>query len=89
MAHHCGSGRRCSPELVEFFDAPSYIYKPFGQSQQRSMTVLVRTTGNPTNTVSAVRDVVRQMDPGIALQGISTLEEEIADSIAIVRLWAF
>ena len=89
MAHHCGSGRRCSPELVEFFDAPSYIYKPFGQSPQRSMTVLVRTTGNPTNPVSAVRDVVRQMDPGIALQGISTLEEEIADSIAIVRLWAF
>ena len=51
------------------------------------MTVLVRTTGNPTNPVSAVRDVVRQMDPGIAVQGISTLEEEIADSIAIVRLW--
>jgi len=26
------------------------------------------------------------MDPGIALRGINTLEEEIADSIAIVRI---
>ncbi len=50
------------------------------------MTVLLRTTANPTNSISAVRDVVRQMDPGIALQGINTLEEEIADSIAIVRI---
>ena len=62
------------------------IYQPFGQSPQRSITVLVRTTANPTNSVSAVRDVVRQMDPGIALRGINTLEEEIADSIAIIRI---
>src|SRR6266478_655764 len=62
------------------------IYRPFGQSPERSMTVLVRTTANPTTYVSAVRDVVRQMDPGIALRGINTLEEEIADSIAIVRI---
>ncbi|PYU59318.1 MAG: hypothetical protein DMG56_18645 [Acidobacteria bacterium] len=62
------------------------IYQPFGQSPQRSITVLVRTTANPTNSVSAVRDVVRQMDPGIAPRGINTLEEEIADSIAIIRI---
>jgi len=33
-----------------------------------------------------VRDVVRKIDPGIALRGINTLEEEVADSIAIVRI---
>ena len=62
------------------------IYKPFAQAPQRSMTMLVRTASDPTGHVSAVRDVARQEDPGIALQGINTLEEEIADSIAIVRI---
>jgi len=62
------------------------IYKPFAQSPQRSMTLLARTASNPISYVSAVRNVVRQMDPGIALEGINTLEEEIADSIAIVRI---
>ncbi len=62
------------------------IYKPFVQSPQRSMTLLLRTTSNPTSYASGVRDIVRQMDPGIALRGVNTLEEEIADSIAIVRI---
>jgi predicted permease len=62
------------------------IYKPFAQSPQRSMTLLLRTTSNPTSYASAVRDVVRQIDSGIAVRGINTLEEEIADSIAIVRI---
>jgi len=37
-------------------------------------------------SVAAVRDVARREDPGIALRGVNTLEEEIADSIAIVRI---
>jgi predicted permease len=62
------------------------IYRPFAQTPQSSMTLLIRTTSNPTSYVSALRDVVRQSDPTIALRGINTLEEEIADSIAIVRI---
>lgn len=62
------------------------IYKPFAQSPQGSMTLLPRTASNPTGYVSAVRNVVRKIDPGIALPGINTLEEEVADSIAIVRI---
>jgi len=62
------------------------IYKPFSQAPQRSMTLLLRTATNPSNYVSAVRDVVRQTDPAIALRGVNTLDEEIADSIAIVRI---
>jgi len=50
------------------------------------LTLLLRTTSNPTGYVTAVRDVVRKIDPGIALRGINTLEEEVADSIAIVRI---
>jgi putative ABC transport system permease protein len=62
------------------------IYRPFAQSPQRSMTMLVRTASDPMGLVAAVREVARQADPGIALRGINTLEEEIADSIAIVRI---
>jgi putative ABC transport system permease protein len=62
------------------------IYKPFAQSAQRSMTLLMRTQTNPASYVSAIREVGRQIDPGIALRGIATLEEEVTDSIAIVRI---
>ena len=62
------------------------IYRPLAQAPQSSMTLLIRTASSPTSYISAVRDVVRQSDPAIALRGINTLEEEIADSIAIVRI---
>jgi putative ABC transport system permease protein len=62
------------------------IYKPFAQSPQRSMTLLMRAAANPTSYVSGMREVTGRIDPGIALRGVATLEEEVADSIAIVRI---
>jgi putative ABC transport system permease protein len=62
------------------------IYKPFAQSPQRSMTLLMRAAVNPTSYVSGMREVTGRIDPGIALRGVATLEEEVADSIAIVRI---
>lgn len=62
------------------------IYRPFVQSPRCSMTLLLRTSSNPTNYVSAVRDIARQLDPRVTMTGVNTLEEEIAESIAIVRI---
>ena len=62
------------------------IYKPLAQSAQRSMTLLLRTGTDPTAYVSGIREVTRRIDPGIALRGVATLEEEVSDSIAIVRI---
>jgi len=62
------------------------IYQPFGQSPQRSMTMLVRTTTLPASYVAGLRQISRQLDAGAVLQEINTLEQEIADSIAIVRI---
>jgi putative ABC transport system permease protein len=62
------------------------IYKPFAQSAQRPMTLLLRTAADPTTYVSGIRKVVSRIDPGIALRGVATLEEEVTDSIAIVRI---
>jgi predicted permease len=62
------------------------IYKPLAQSAQRSMTLLLRTGTDPTAYVSGIREVTRRIDPGIALREVATLEEEVSDSIAIVRI---
>jgi len=62
------------------------IYEPFFQSPQRSIVFLMRVSSNPEGYVSGVRDVVRGIDDQIALTGVGTLEKEITDSIAIIRI---
>jgi predicted permease len=62
------------------------IYKPFLQSPEWSMTFLLRAESNPTSYVAPMREVIRQADPGIAMRGVNTLEEEVVESIAIVRI---
>lgn len=62
------------------------IYEPFFQSPQGSMTVLLRTVSNPMSYVSSVRAIAQQNDPQVALREIHPLEQEISDSIAIVRI---
>ena len=62
------------------------IYEPFFQTPQRSMVFLMRVASNPAGYVSGVRDVVRGIDDRIALTGVGTLETEITDSIAIIRI---
>jgi len=62
------------------------IYEPIFQAHQRSMVFLMRVASNPEGYASAVRDVVRGIDDQIALTGVGTLEKEITDSIAIIRI---
>jgi putative ABC transport system permease protein len=62
------------------------IYEPFFQAPQRSMVFLMRVASHPEGYASGVRDVVRGIDDQIALTGIGTLEREITDSIAIIRI---
>jgi len=64
----------------------SVIYRPFAQAPQRSMSMLLRTTGEPKTYASGLREVTKQIDAGVPLKEINTLEDEIADSIAIVRI---
>jgi putative ABC transport system permease protein len=62
------------------------IYQPFFQAPQRSMVFLMRVDSNPTGYAAGLRDVLRGIDDQIALTGIGTLEREITDSIAIIRI---
>jgi putative ABC transport system permease protein len=62
------------------------IYEPFFQAPRRSMVFLMRVASNPAAYVSGVRDIVRGIDDQIAMTGVGTLEREITDSIAIIRI---
>jgi putative ABC transport system permease protein len=56
-------------------------YQPHTQDP-RSMTVLVRTAGEPSQLVSALRAAVRKLDPDLALAQVAPLDVLIDDQIA-------
>jgi predicted permease len=62
------------------------IYESFLQAPRNSMVLLLRAESNPSLYTAGVRDIVRGIDAQIALTDASTLETEISDSIAIVRI---
>jgi putative ABC transport system permease protein len=62
------------------------IYLPFAQNPKNSMVFLLRASSDPTSYAPSVREIVGQIDPRIAITEVNTLENEITDSIAIVRI---
>lgn len=62
------------------------IYEPFFQAPRRSMVFLMRVQFNPASYVSGVRKIVRGIDDQVAINGVGTVEREITDSIAIIRI---
>jgi putative ABC transport system permease protein len=59
-------------------------YQPYTQDP-RSMTVLVRTNGEPSQLVSALRAAVRGLDPELALAQVAPLDALIDQQIAARR----
>jgi predicted permease len=55
---------------------------------QRSMTLAVKTDGEPESLVPALRTVVRGIDPSLPLYGIMTMEERVRSSLAHSRFLA-
>ena len=64
---------------------PTY-YVPSPQAPLQDMTVLVRTTSDPTSIVPALRQVVLSIDPNQPISSVNTLEQVVSDSIARPRL---
>ena len=67
-------------------DPRAAIYFAASQSPQRTMTLLVHSTGEPTSVVAAIRDTVRQLDPTLPLQQVRPLRDWSAESVASTRL---
>ena len=58
----------------------SVIYRPFLQEPWTKLNLVVRTTGDPQNIVSAVRGEVQAIDPDLALYSAATMEQLISDT---------
>jgi putative ABC transport system permease protein len=67
------------------------LYVPFAQDPHWAMDVVLRTapspgSNNPLQLARPVADAVRAVDPNLPVANLTTLEREIADSVARPRL---
>lgn len=62
------------------------IYEPMLQAPQRGLALLCRTESNPAGYISSLRTIIRQIDASVAVKGGRTFDQEVNDSIAIIRV---
>ena len=63
-----------------------FIFLPNSQRPNLSCGLVVRTTGDPLRMIAAVREAIRNVDPGQGVMETSTMEQRITDSVARPRL---
>lgn len=71
-------------------DAPPTAYTSFtaGTPKARPMTVAIRTAGEPSALVAAVREAVRSADPQLPMMKIRTQTAQINDAMLQERMFA-
>ena len=65
------------------------VYVPLVQVPSRTMTVAIRTTGDPAAMAGAARGVIREMDPDLALYRVETMEQALRKSLAQRSLYSW
>jgi predicted permease len=68
--------------------APPTVFVPYGQTRVPTATFVVRTAGDPLGMVDALRNAVRDVDPGLPLTGVATQVERIEGRFSQERLLA-
>jgi putative ABC transport system permease protein len=58
------------------------IFRPYLQSSERRLILLIRATGEPTQLAPVVRNEIRAIDKTVLINGISTLESLMARNVA-------
>jgi putative ABC transport system permease protein len=58
------------------------MYQPFAQESTPFGFIVVRTTGEPAAIVQSARQVVRSIDPSLALYDVATMEQRLERSVA-------
>jgi putative ABC transport system permease protein len=58
------------------------IFRPYLQSSGRRLILLIRTTGEPTQLASVVRNEIRAIDKTVLVNGFSTFESLLARNVA-------
>ena len=69
-------------------DVPPTMYVPFAQNPQAGMTFEVRTAGEPMSVLGAIREAVRQVDPNLPMQDVSTQMEQFEKRFVQEKLFA-
>jgi putative ABC transport system permease protein len=68
-------------------DAPhADLYFPQEHAPGTSTTLFIRTAGNPTAIVPALRTALRAVEPGIVLRGIQPMDDIARESMQVTRL---
>jgi predicted permease len=68
-------------------EAQPQMYAPFDQWPMSYLSVVVRTTGEPTALAAAARRIVRELDPTLPVARLTTLEQSVAESVARPRFY--
>ena len=65
-------------------------YLPWQQMlrQMRYSTIEVRTKGDPSNYVAAIREAVREVDSNLPVSGVRTQIEQASETLSMERLFA-
>ncbi len=62
------------------------MYLPYAQLPMRFMNLLVRTSGSPEDLAPTIRSAVRDIDPGLAVANVTTMDAVLADTVAEPRV---
>lgn len=66
-------------------DAPIEVYRPASQAYWPFVGVMARTTSEPAELASSVRRAVWSVDKNLPINGVQTMDELAADTIALRR----
>jgi predicted permease len=67
---------------------PPVFYVPLAQNYESGVAIYIRTAGDPMSLLPAVRQIVREIDPGLVVVRPRTLVDEFAGSLGNQRLMA-
>jgi putative ABC transport system permease protein len=65
--------------------APIGAYAPLAQARSTRLALVMRTATNPVDMAPAVRAVIQEIDPELAVFGLEPLEETLANTLAQQR----
>ena len=63
------------------------VYLPMEQEPQRSAVFVIRVRGNPKSLIPVLRDLVQQVDRGVPMHDIKTLEQRLSETLAGPRFY--
>ncbi len=80
VANVRGAGLQRAPQ--------SEVYMPFRRSASRTMSLVVRTTLDPTGLTDTLRGEIRAMDPSLLVYRVNVMQNIIDDSVSSERFTA-